>query len=54
MIYLGSLKTPKDIPRHSDVLIIGGGIMGTATAYWLKRMAKEINVIVIERDMDVI
>ncbi|KAG8141473.1 hypothetical protein E2320_007093 [Naja naja] len=40
-------------PEHSDVVIIGGGIIGWSIAYWLK--AKEtrrnaIQVLVIERD----
>jgi len=35
---------------HSDVAIIGGGIMGSALAYWLKRLAPGLSVTVIERD----
>lgn len=35
---------------HSDVAIIGGGIMGSALAYWLTRLAPDLAVTVIERD----
>ena len=33
-----------------DVAIIGAGVMGAATAYWLKRIDPAISVAVIERD----
>jgi hypothetical protein len=26
-----------DVPRSVDVAVIGGGLMGTATSYWLAR-----------------
>ncbi|CAH1787517.1 unnamed protein product [Owenia fusiformis] len=39
------------IPNQSDFLIIGGGIMGSSIAYWLKqRFPKGLSVTVIERD----
>ena len=34
---------------HTDVAIIGGGIMGSALAYWLTRMQPALGVTVIER-----
>ena len=34
----------------SDVAIIGGGIMGSALAYWLTRLDRSLSVVVIERD----
>ena len=34
----------------ADVAIVGGGIMGSALAYWLTRLDPGISVIVIERD----
>lgn len=33
-----------------DVVVIGGGAMGSASAYWLKERNKNINVAVIEKD----
>ncbi len=33
-----------------DVIIIGGGIMGSATAYYLMKMDNTLKVAVIERD----
>jgi FAD-dependent oxidoreductase domain-containing protein 1 len=35
---------------HSDVVIVGGGIMGSALAYWLTRLSPGLAVTVIERD----
>jgi FAD-dependent oxidoreductase domain-containing protein 1 len=34
----------------ADVAIVGGGIMGSAVAYWLTRLDPNISVVVIERD----
>jgi len=36
--------------RIYDVIITGGGIMGSATAYYLSRMAPDLKVAVVERD----
>lgn len=33
-----------------DVVIVGGGVMGAATAYFLKRLEPSISIAVIERD----
>lgn len=33
-----------------DVLIVGGGIMGSSTAYYLTKMEPKLNVAVVERD----
>src|SRR5215467_16091468 len=33
-----------------DVAIVGGGIMGSALAYWLTRLDPNMAVVVIERD----
>lgn len=45
---------PRDLPpEHSDVVIIGGGIIGWSIAYWLKvkeTRRNAIRVLVIERD----
>src|SRR5579884_2744330 len=37
-----------DVPRSVDVAVIGGGLMGTATSYWLAR--KQISVALLERE----
>lgn len=39
-------------PRHCDIVIIGGGIMGCSIAYWLKQKGHDngLRVIVVERD----
>jgi FAD-dependent oxidoreductase domain-containing protein 1 len=34
----------------ADVAIVGGGIMGSALAYWLTRLDPNMSVVVIERD----
>ena len=36
--------------RASDVLIVGGGIIGCSVAYFLKQLAPETSVVVVERD----
>lgn len=43
-------------PEHSDVVIVGGGVLGLSVAYWLKRLEKRrgaIQVLVVERDYTV-
>lgn len=41
----------KEFQTHCDVLIIGGGGVGSAAAYWLKKKARQgLNVVVIEKD----
>src|SRR6266536_6183413 len=36
-----------DVPRSVDVAVIGGGLMGTATSYWLAR--EGVSVALLER-----
>uniref|UniRef100_T1GPK0 FAD-dependent oxidoreductase domain-containing protein 1 n=1 Tax=Megaselia scalaris TaxID=36166 RepID=T1GPK0_MEGSC len=38
-------------PRNVDVLVIGGGGVGSSIAFWLKKMARDgLNVAVVEKD----
>ncbi|XP_055129659.1 FAD-dependent oxidoreductase domain-containing protein 1 isoform X9 [Symphalangus syndactylus] len=40
-------------PEHSDVVIVGGGVLGLSVAYWLKKLESgrnAIRVLVVERD----
>jgi glycine/D-amino acid oxidase-like deaminating enzyme len=37
-------------PKTYDIIIIGGGIMGSATAYYLMKADATLKVAVIERD----
>lgn len=40
-------------PESSDVVIVGGGVLGLSVAYWLKKLEKPrgaIRVLVVERD----
>ena len=47
-------RDPMLIPRETDIAIIGGGIMGSAVAYWLKqRNPNGFNLHIIERDDNV-
>lgn len=42
---------PPEMPKHSEYVIIGGGIMGSAIAHALKQRAPDsFDVTVIERD----
>lgn len=39
-------------PKEVDILVIGGGIMGSSVAYWLKQRAPEsFSLAVVERDL---
>lgn len=39
-----------DLPASCDVAVVGGGIAGVSTAYWLRRFDPSLNVVLIERD----
>ena len=47
--HLGVLYSCLD--TRADIAIVGGGIMGSALAYWLTRLEPGISVVVIERDL---
>ena len=42
------------ISKHADVLIIGGGAMGSSAAYFLKSKSPSTKVVVVERDPKVL
>lgn len=43
-----------DFPLECDVLIIGGGAMGSSVAYHLKKRAAEgLKIVVVEKDFSV-
>ena len=51
MVHIKDKQIPEDIyPIQTEYLIIGGGIMGAAVAYWLGQFHIGCPITVIERD----
>ncbi|KOC66699.1 FAD-dependent oxidoreductase domain-containing protein 1 [Habropoda laboriosa] len=46
------MDRPPIIPQQCDIIIIGGGVIGSSIAYWLKKRvySQDFKVIVVERD----
>lgn len=41
-------------PEHTDIVVIGGGYIGSAVAYWIKSRAGDgLSVVVLEKDFSV-
>ncbi|ORZ19934.1 hypothetical protein BCR42DRAFT_435773, partial [Absidia repens] len=38
----------KPLPEHADIVIVGGGITGLSTAYWLTKLNPSLSVVVVE------
>ncbi|MCL4122945.1 UNVERIFIED_CONTAM: hypothetical protein GTU68_004491 [Idotea baltica] len=48
----GFIKQEESFPSYCDVVIIGGGLVGTSIAYHLQERAKDgLKIVVIEKDM---
>lgn len=41
------------MPKQTEILVIGGGIIGSFVAYWMKTISPSFNVTVVEKDSDV-
>jgi len=38
------------LPTRCDVAVVGGGIAGVSTAYWLRQFALSLDVVIVERE----
>src|SRR5690554_600677 len=45
----GEAPATESLPVRCDVAVIGGGIAGVATAYWLRQLDPSLGVVIVER-----
>lgn len=47
------LQKNMKFPRHCDILIVGGGIIGCSVAYWIKQRGHDngLEVVLVEKDL---
>ena len=48
---VGPPGLPEPLPQRTDVAIIGGGLTGMWTAYYLKSLAPELDVTLLEAEV---
>ena len=48
-----SVTKIKRVPKQCEVLVIGGGIIGSFIGYWIKTLSPSLEVTVVEPDSTV-